>query len=436
MSSILHQVILPTLFATSITLAADCDWSPLGTGAGPAAYGCAALDDGSVVFGGSLNGIDGQFVNRIAIWDGSTWSEPGNGVNGFVRSIVALPGGGFIAGGQFTQAGNMNAGLIARWDGTQWHAFGDGLDAGSCRAILNTGDGEVIAAGSFLQADNQPAWGIAKWDGVQWNKLGNNTVGGGFAGWFTPEPSPTMAQDLIELPNGDIVACGNFTQVDGMPIRGIARWDGVQWHALGTGLNNVPRAMTLLPNGDLMVAGIFGEAGGVACNGLAIWDGSTWSPVGDGLNGTNGSSPWDLETTAQGKVILSGFFHMVDSVPANNIAIYDPASDEWSALGTGMIPAIQTTVWDATVATDGTIYAGGQFSSAGGNSDAWNVASYDCLGSCAADLTSDGTLNFLDVSAFLQLFGATDPAADFTDDGQFNFLDVSAFLAAYGAGCP
>jgi len=67
-----------------MAMAGDCDWSPLGTGGGPAAYGCAALDNGSVVFGGSLSGIDGQFVNRIAIWDGSTWSEPGNGVNGFV----------------------------------------------------------------------------------------------------------------------------------------------------------------------------------------------------------------------------------------------------------------------------------------------------------------------------------------------------------------
>ncbi len=56
--------------------------------------------------------------------------------------------------------------------------------------------------------------------------------------------------------------------------------------------------------------------------------------------------------------------------------------------------------------------------------------------SCLADLESDSALNFLDVSAFLVMFGKNDPAADFTNDGQFNFLDVSAFLVAYGAGCP
>jgi hypothetical protein len=55
---------------------------------------------------------------------------------------------------------------------------------------------------------------------------------------------------------------------------------------------------------------------------------------------------------------------------------------------------------------------------------------------CPADLTGDGMLNFLDVSAYLTAFGMMDPAADFTGDGLFNFLDVSSFLSAFGMGCP
>ncbi|PCI07765.1 hypothetical protein COB72_09605 [bacterium] len=54
----------------------------------------------------------------------------------------------------------------------------------------------------------------------------------------------------------------------------------------------------------------------------------------------------------------------------------------------------------------------------------------------AADLTGDGTLNFFDVSAFLNAFAVSDPIADFTNDGQWNFFDVSAFLAAFSAGSP
>lgn len=55
---------------------------------------------------------------------------------------------------------------------------------------------------------------------------------------------------------------------------------------------------------------------------------------------------------------------------------------------------------------------------------------------CTADLTGDGTLDFFDVSAFLNAYNAQDPAADFNGDGMFNFFDVSTFLNAFNAGCP
>ena len=55
---------------------------------------------------------------------------------------------------------------------------------------------------------------------------------------------------------------------------------------------------------------------------------------------------------------------------------------------------------------------------------------------CLVDLNNDGSLNFFDVSVFLEAFAAGDSVADFTGDGRFNFFDVSAFLAAFSAGCP
>ncbi len=55
---------------------------------------------------------------------------------------------------------------------------------------------------------------------------------------------------------------------------------------------------------------------------------------------------------------------------------------------------------------------------------------------CVADMNGDGTLNFFDVSAFLNLFNAQDPAADINGDGEYNFFDVSGFLAAFNKGCP
>lgn len=55
---------------------------------------------------------------------------------------------------------------------------------------------------------------------------------------------------------------------------------------------------------------------------------------------------------------------------------------------------------------------------------------------CVADLTGDGMLDFLDVSAFMVAFGEEDPAADLSGDGSIDFIDISAFLTAFSVGCP
>jgi hypothetical protein len=47
-----------------------------------------------------------------------------------------------------------------------------------------------------------------------------------------------------------------------------------------------------------------------------------------------------------------------------------------------------------------------------------------------------GSLNFLDVSAFLSHYGKGNGAADLVFDGSFNFFDVSKFLELYAQGCP
>jgi len=54
---------------------------------------------------------------------------------------------------------------------------------------------------------------------------------------------------------------------------------------------------------------------------------------------------------------------------------------------------------------------------------------------CPADFSPSGSLNFLDVSAYLGLFSNQHPQADLVGDGSFNFLDISAFLSAYSSGC-
>jgi hypothetical protein len=56
-------------------------------------------------------------------------------------------------------------------------------------------------------------------------------------------------------------------------------------------------------------------------------------------------------------------------------------------------------------------------------------------GPCPADFNSDGSVNTLDVLAFLNAWNAQDPEADFNGDGAVNTLDVLAFLNEWNGGC-
>ena len=64
-----------------------------------------------------------------------------------------------------------------------------------------------------------------------------------------------------------------------------------------------------------------------------------------------------------------------------------------------------------------------------------SVFELDCRG-CRVDLTGEGRVNFLDISAMMTLFINGDMAADFSGDGGLDFFDLSAFLSAYEGGCP
>ncbi|MBO6514121.1 MAG: hypothetical protein JJ974_09170 [Phycisphaerales bacterium] len=54
---------------------------------------------------------------------------------------------------------------------------------------------------------------------------------------------------------------------------------------------------------------------------------------------------------------------------------------------------------------------------------------------CPADYNEDGVVDFFDISEFVTLFGAQDPAADFNGDGIVDFFDISLFLQAYSEEC-
>ncbi len=192
---------------------------------------------------------------------------------------------------------------------------------------------------------------------------------------------------LAVLPNGDLVAGGNFTTAGGVGASRVARWDGVQWSDIGGGiatnlsLNPHVYAVAALPNGDVIVGGEFlsaGPDGAVLTSNIARWDGTSWSSLAGGVDG----DVYALQTTSSGDVIASGsFLNAGGSVSAAHVARWNALG--WSRFGNGT----DGPVYAIAIKANGDIVVGGLFTAAGAGNAAfnnlarWNGLSWNPLGS-------------------------------------------------------
>ncbi|HEX6812348.1 MAG TPA: hypothetical protein VF384_12040 [Planctomycetota bacterium] len=398
-------------------------WASLGAGTNGMVTALTSLPNGDLVAGGWFTTAGGVSCNRVARWDGTTWSPLGSGLDGTVYVLTALPNGDLVVGGYFTTAGGVSASRIARWDGTSWSALGSGMSMSGSPAIVYSfavmPNGDLVAGGTFATAGGVSANHIARWDGTSWSALGS-----GMSGWSS---SNALVGALAVLPNGHLVAGGDFSYAGGSGANYLARWDGLGWSPLGSSIgvigpsgvvgalatlasgdlvvgsrfttagsqavSNVARwnaiagwsvlgpgignvhDLLVMPNGDLVVGGWFTNAGGVSADYVARWDGTGWKALGTG--GINGQVS-ALTTLPNGDLVAGGTFTIAGGVSANRIARRDGAG--WSALGAGMDGYVSA----VTTLPNGDLVAGGAFTTAGGVSAnriaKWNGAAWSALG--------------------------------------------------------
>ncbi len=354
---------------------AALSWRPLlmGSGMTGPVYALAVGPDGSLYAGGAFITAGGVAAKDIARWDltTSSWQGLGSGTDDSVHALAFGPDGSLYAGGHFTAVGGTAANNIARWDGAAWHPLGSGISGNSSPhvyALAFGPDGSLYAGGRFTVAGGVTANYIARWDGIAWHPL-DAGMGGYYPGSF-----PTVGA-LVVGPDGSLYAGGAFKTAGGEVVNGIARWDGSPWQPLGSGMGgfyppSYPAVSDLAfgPDGSLYAGGRFTEAGGVAANYIARWDGAAWHPLSSGMNGN--SYPEYLGVSAiafgaDGSLYAAGWFNSAGGVVANSIARWDGTS--WHPLGSGLgYPG-----WNAHVSTlafvpDGSLYVGGDFTTAGG----------------------------------------------------------------------
>ncbi len=250
------------------------DWQRLGSaasnGVNSYVYSLAAYD-GDLYVGGNFNQahdsgtlVDANFVAR---WDGTGWSSlaeaAGNGVNSYVRSMAVFDNGLYL-GGYFTEANAgdpIAANHVVRWDQDGWSALGSGSGNGVDAEVLAmaSDDDAIHFGGSFFVANvGQPliARRVVGWDGQAWLPLDSGDGNG------VSSTVLALAVDGEHLYVGGDFLLANSGGGSELAANRLARWDGSEWSALGSGVNDLVYALTVSSVDSLHVGGQFTQAGG------------------------------------------------------------------------------------------------------------------------------------------------------------------------------
>ena len=173
--------------------------------------------------------------------------------------------------------------------------------------------GTTYVTGLLWDPDLQQGHSFMRWTGSELEDV---------PGWSTLDP----IKDIL-IHDGQLYVCGWFFEATGGPGNMVARFDGQQWHTLGSGLT-----MTLAPstggvaldlhewNDDIYVAGQFNYAGGASAINAARWNGNQWCGLG-GLPylQTDTGTAWSL-TTWRDELYMAGAFVTIDGDTMWNVA--------------------------------------------------------------------------------------------------------------------
>lgn len=246
-------------------------------------------------------------------------------------------------------------------------------------SCFTTFAGQLHAGGSRFSPRGQVLDSIARFDGVLWQPLGSGMDAGS---------QDALVLAMVEF-QGELIAAGRFVTAGGVPAVGIAAWNGTTWRPLGSGLTlsfgSAEVEALAVYQGALYAAGYFDTAGGQQAVGFARWNGSTWSAVGTGFREAANNTLARPRTmlVANGLLYIGGTFNLVDGRPAGNLVAFDGTT--FGSVGGGMDFGVY-----ALAAYGSDVVAGGNFNRAGGVLSpmiaAWNGTAWRRLGTNGPDL--------------------------------------------------
>lgn len=283
-------------------------------------------------------------------WTGSAYASLITGLNGQAYALAEAPDGKIYAGGSFTDAGGTtDADYLARWNPVTelWETVVSGISA-TVFALAFDANGDLYIGGSFENLGSTDGNYIVKITDID----GTPTVNALGIG------TNDNVRSIAIAPDGGVYVGGEFTLAGGVAnTTKIAKWDGTSWSALSTGLNNAVYTFAFAPNGDLYIGGQFSDT---AYPYLCKWgvDANSFQVVG--TNTDINANVYALAFGATGHLYVGGNFTNAGGNPdADRIASWNGAS--WSALGTGLNAGVICIIVDS-----GKVYVSGLFNTAGG----------------------------------------------------------------------
>lgn len=368
-------------------------WDHVGTGATATS---ASLNNDVLALSTGLPGqllVAGKFTNaggmtgrnRIASWNGTAWSSVGpvNSLNGEARAL-ATAGGKVYVGGTFTDAGgNTQADFVAVWNGSAWGTV--------CNGAPLTGNVDALAVVGntiYVGGEYQNGFGNSDGDYLVGCDLTTGLVTATTSVASFPGPVYALAADS----NGRLYAGGNFSNLDGNSASDyVAGFSAGTWTSLGFGAGNIGHVTgavrSLATSGTDLYIG--SDAANIAslptADHVARWDGSQWHALGSNAAGTDGYLPavtsvFALHVTA-GAVYASGSWVNVGGDPTSDFLAGYTTSAGWGPIGTdGAGGGAFNAKTEALAFFQNVLYAGGNFTSAGGDTLARFLARYTPFG--------------------------------------------------------
>lgn len=312
--------------------------------------------DGRLLIGGAFTTFDGINRGRVARLESNgqldLTFDPGDGANALVNSIARRRDGRVVLAGNFSSFAGLafnRLTLLAENGAPERNLWASTFDAAVSSVALTAGQDEVLAGGAFTL----PTRGITR-------LLANGGVdisfnpGSGFNG-------PVHA--LVALPNGQTLAAGGFSSLNGMPRGRLARLNADGTPDLGfapTAITNGSLfCLAVQPNGQVLVGGDFQTFGSTSRVSVARFNTDGSLDTGFYLGAINGAV-FGIGQQTTGRILIGGSFTTVNGLRRNRIA----RLGQTGLLDTDFEPGlgVNGTVYALAVLPDDNVVIAGDFS--------------------------------------------------------------------------